>query len=398
MQPAGLSDRGSGNSFFTRIQTSKVTLPDSTCTKPAHNTLLIPTPFPTTGNTHLIEIKKEHAEENAEIAGLQAQATAAVKTGETGEDDDDNNQDSDEEKMMKIKNDPEDTDSNEEAVESDSDDEDNDEDFDYKLHQTSINGGRRGGKGSSSSAVASGAGKKRRASACPTAEDTGRGKRKGKGRGMAKRRHTVGAEPDSDDEYLETDGSPEPSGSTTTATGSRYKRSCARRWTESDDDKVAFLREYGHLKWHEVTEFINGRHTPQAVQMRYLRSLKRRNDKLTDEEESKLQRLVVEDYETRFKRLSTAMGPAFTPIRIQKIFLSQCGMGSYLDAQKTWTKADINRLVDEAGGDFDNFAVPLRSDELPKAAQDHMADKYYKGYEELVSMYVGGEARNMKRK
>ncbi|VVT56863.1 uncharacterized protein SAPINGB_P005350 [Magnusiomyces paraingens] len=168
-------------------------------------------------------------------------------------------------------------------------------------------------------------------------------------------------------------------------------RSHARRWTESDDDKVAFLREYGHLKWHEVTEFINGRHTPQAVQMRYLRSLKRRNDQLTSEETAKLERLVTEDYETRFKRLSTAMGPAFTPVRIQKIFLQQCGMGAYLDSQKTWTKEEISRLVDEAGGDFDSFEVPIRSDELPQRAREHMADKYSKTYEELVGMYVGGD-------
>lgn len=168
-------------------------------------------------------------------------------------------------------------------------------------------------------------------------------------------------------------------------------RSMPRRWTDSDDDKVAFLREYGNLKWHEVTEFINGRHTPQAVQMRYLRSLKRRNDKLTPEESTKLRRLVVEDYESRFKRLSTAMGPSFTPVRIQKIFLTQGGLADTLGGEKKWTRDEIVDLVDQAGGDFDNFTVPVRSDELPPQAKDHMKDKYTKSYEELVSLYIGVE-------
>lgn len=171
-------------------------------------------------------------------------------------------------------------------------------------------------------------------------------------------------------------------------------RSMPRRWTESDDDKVAFLREYGNLKWHEVTEFINGRHTPQAVQMRYLRSLKRRNDQLTPEETEKLRRLVVEDYETRFKRLSTAMGPSFTPVRIQKIFLAQGGLGDTLESNKKWTRDEIIDLVDQAEGDFDNFTVPVRSDELPPRARDHMKDKYTKSYEELVSLYIGIERFN----
>lgn len=166
-----------------------------------------------------------------------------------------------------------------------------------------------------------------------------------------------------------------------------------RRWTESDDDKVAFLREYGNLKWHEVTEFINGRHTPQAVQMRYLRSLKRRNDTLTAAERAKLEKLIVEDYEGRFKRISTQMGPAFTQIRIQRILMEDAGMSDLLKPEKTWTPEDIARFVDEAAGDFDSFVLPYRADELPARAERHMKKFRSQPYDQLVRLYVGSSER-----
>lgn len=175
---------------------------------------------------------------------------------------------------------------------------------------------------------------------------------------------------------------------------SHGSKSGIRRWTESDDDKVAFLREYGNLKWHEVTEFINGRHTPQAVQMRYLRSLKRRNDTLTMAEEGKLRRLVVEDYESRFKRISTQMGPSFTPIRIQKLFLEDAGMGELLKAEKVWTKEEISKFVDEAAGDFDSFVVPYRADKLPPKAAAHMEKHMTHSYKDLINLYVGSLSDN----
>lgn len=169
-----------------------------------------------------------------------------------------------------------------------------------------------------------------------------------------------------------------------------HSKAAIRRWTESDDDKVAFLREYGNLKWHEVTEFINGRHTPQAVQMRYLRSLKRRNDTLTPGERTKLKKLVEEDYESRFKRISTQMGPSFTQVRIQKIFMEEAGYGDLLKAEKVWTKEEISKFVDEAAGDFDNFEVPYRADKLPSKADEHMERVLKIPYIDLVRLYVGG--------
>lgn len=162
-----------------------------------------------------------------------------------------------------------------------------------------------------------------------------------------------------------------------------------RRWTDSDDDKVAFLREYGKLKWHEVTEFINGRHTPQAVQMRYLRSLKRRNDGVTSSERKKLTKLVIEDYEGRFRRLSIQMGPAFTPVRIQKIFLQDAGLGALLQKDKIWSKEEIAGFLESAAGDFDKFEVPYRADQLPRKADEYMNRRATLSYKELVDMYVG---------
>lgn len=173
---------------------------------------------------------------------------------------------------------------------------------------------------------------------------------------------------------------------------SKRSRANVRKWTESDDDKVAFLREYGNLKWHEVTEFINGRHTPQAVQMRYLRSLKRRNDSLTTEERNKLHQVLVEDYEGRFKRISTQMGPSFTPVRMQKILLEAAGLSDLLRVEKVWTKEEIGKLVDDAAGDFDSFVVPYRSDRLPPRAETHMKLVFSRPYKDLVKFYIGGNA------
>lgn len=173
----------------------------------------------------------------------------------------------------------------------------------------------------------------------------------------------------------------------------RDRKEGIRKWTQSDDDKVAFLREYGNLKWHEVTEFINGRHTPQAVQMRYLRSLKRRNDTLTDTEKAKLCKLVVEDYENKFKRISTQMGPSFTPVRIQKIFLQDAGLADLLKIERIWSKEEITKFLDAAAGDFDSFVVPYRADKLPPRAEEHMEKHMINTYEELIRLYVGSHEK-----
>lgn len=163
----------------------------------------------------------------------------------------------------------------------------------------------------------------------------------------------------------------------------------AKRWSESDDDKIAFLREYGNLKWHEVTEFINGRHTTQAVQMRYLRSLKRRNDTLTLDQRKKLAQVVEEDYQNRFKRISIAMGPAFTPLRIQKIFLQDVGLGDLLKPERIWTKEEIAAFIDAADGDFDNFKVPHFGEKMPPAALQHIEKYQSLEYDNLVKIYIG---------
>lgn len=164
------------------------------------------------------------------------------------------------------------------------------------------------------------------------------------------------------------------------------KNKLVKRWTESDDDKVAFLREYGNLRWFEVTELLNGRHTPQAVQMRYLRSLKRRNDQLTPEEREKFEKIVTEDYENRFKRIATQMGPSFTAVRIQKIFLKDAGLGRLLEETKVLSREEIANLI---GGDLDNFRVPTFADRLPPQAAEHMQKYACKSYEKLVDMYIG---------
>lgn len=163
-----------------------------------------------------------------------------------------------------------------------------------------------------------------------------------------------------------------------------------KRWTESDDDKVVFLREYGNLKWHEVTEFLNGRHTPQAVQMRYLRSLKKRNMSLTLAEKAKLQKIVEEDYENRFKRISILMGPSFTQIRIQKLLLLEAGLGDLLKEDKVWTEEEIATFVDEAAGDLESFKVPYRADRLSNRAADYMKHRMFRSYQDLINQYVGG--------
>lgn len=165
------------------------------------------------------------------------------------------------------------------------------------------------------------------------------------------------------------------------------KNTPVKRWTESDDDKVAFLREYGNLRWFEVTELLNGRHTPQAVQMRYLRSLKRRNDQLTPEEREKFEKIVTEDYENRFKRIATQMGPSFTAVRIQKIFLKDAGLGKLLEQTKVLSREEIANLI---GGDLDNFRVPTFADRLPPLAAEHMQKYACESYENLVGMYIGG--------
>lgn len=74
------------------------------------------------------------------------------------------------------------------------------------------------------------------------------------------------------------------------------------RWTKKEDELVIYLREKQKFKWYEITDELNGRHTPQAVQMRYLRVLKKKKPLIMDQEKQTIMDIMNGNDMYRIKR------------------------------------------------------------------------------------------------
>lgn len=95
----------------------------------------------------------------------------------------------------------------------------------------------------------------------------------------------------------------------------RSKTSMAGRkvssWTKAEDDAIVYYKEEMKYSWKKIEELLEKKHSWQAIQMRYLRNHKSRNDEWSRYMEIKLINAIRKDWENRWKRISADLGRDF---------------------------------------------------------------------------------------
>jgi hypothetical protein len=88
-----------------------------------------------------------------------------------------------------------------------------------------------------------------------------------------------------------------------------------KEWTKSEDDAIVYYKEEMKYSWKRIEELLDNKHSWQAIQMRYLRNHKSRNDEWSRYMEVKLVNAIRKDWENRWKRISADLGKDFGPER-----------------------------------------------------------------------------------
>ncbi|KAG7906063.1 hypothetical protein KL906_004842 [Ogataea polymorpha] len=86
----------------------------------------------------------------------------------------------------------------------------------------------------------------------------------------------------------------------------------SRAWTKAEDEAIVYYKEEMKYSWKEIEKMLNGRHSWQAIQMRYLRNHKSRNDSWSRFMELRLVNAIRKDWENRWKRISKDLGNDLT--------------------------------------------------------------------------------------
>ncbi|CAN6626776.1 hypothetical protein TRVA0_011S00452 [Trichomonascus vanleenenianus] len=166
------------------------------------------------------------------------------------------------------------------------------------------------------------------------------------------------------------------------------------RWCERDDYIISVLKEAYDFPWRRIATFIDNRHSWQAVQMRYLRTLKNRNQLFNAEESKRFLVCLKRDWETRFHRIACEMGNGFSVKRCIKHAFAVIGMPEL--AGPVFNSHDANS---NSGGRFNanGLAVPACEHSFPelddKSELPESAIKLLEGFistdiEALASMYL----------
>lgn len=92
----------------------------------------------------------------------------------------------------------------------------------------------------------------------------------------------------------------------------RKRRGNTVPWTKTEDDAIVYYKEEMRYSWKRIEELLKHRHSWQAIQMRYLRNHKSRNEEWSRYMEIKLINYVRKDWENRWKRISEALGNNFS--------------------------------------------------------------------------------------
>lgn len=86
-------------------------------------------------------------------------------------------------------------------------------------------------------------------------------------------------------------------------------------WSKEEDDAIVYYKEEMKYSWKRIEELLESKHSWQAIQMRYLRNHKSRNEDWSKFMEVKLINAVRKDWENRWRRISAELGKHFTPER-----------------------------------------------------------------------------------
>lgn len=92
----------------------------------------------------------------------------------------------------------------------------------------------------------------------------------------------------------------------------RRRRGLTIPWTKNEDDAIVYYKEEMRYSWKRIEELLNHRHSWQAIQMRYLRNHKSRNEEWSRYMEIKLINVIRKDWENRWKRISNELGKDFS--------------------------------------------------------------------------------------
>lgn len=86
-------------------------------------------------------------------------------------------------------------------------------------------------------------------------------------------------------------------------------------WTKAEDDAIVYYKEEMKYSWKKIEELLENKHSWQAIQMRYLRNHKSRNDEWSRYMELKLINAIRKDWENRWKRIAVDLGKDFSTER-----------------------------------------------------------------------------------
>ncbi|VEU22596.1 DEKNAAC103373 [Brettanomyces naardenensis] len=103
-----------------------------------------------------------------------------------------------------------------------------------------------------------------------------------------------------------------PNSSSTENDHKRRRRGTTIPWNKTEDDAIVYYKEEMKYSWKRIEELLKGRHSWQAIQMRYLRNHKSRNEEWSRYMEIKLINHIRKDWENRWKRISQELGKDFS--------------------------------------------------------------------------------------
>jgi len=86
-------------------------------------------------------------------------------------------------------------------------------------------------------------------------------------------------------------------------------------WSKAEDDAIVYYKEELKYSWKRIEELLERKHSWQAIQMRYLRNHKSRNEDWSRFMEIKLMNEIKKDWEHRWKRISNKLGKDFNSER-----------------------------------------------------------------------------------
>lgn len=163
------------------------------------------------------------------------------------------------------------------------------------------------------------------------------------------------------------------------------------RWAERDDDVIAYLKEARGMSWKDISLFINGHRSWQAVQMRYLRSLKNRCIDFTADEVHRLNQVMIKDWSSRWKRISVEMGPRFSEDRCKRKCLQLLGFNSLVPpmhpdgyAKYYTTTANSSKTKEN----YSNLEIPLDGSKLTARCKRFIENNDIHEPDRLTGLYT----------